>query len=335
MKPTLAVLVYAVVLGPGQVQTLPPALPPGTAPTPGLRVPVPLSGAATLADPQAVPQPAEQVPPLSLPLKVPVPEKSPAGLTPPEDVQQPTLPPPADLPPPPPNSLPPLPQKVEAGPPRPVPVVPCPPPPFPGPPTGAACRQEAPQAPPWERLRPTTKPAGPAAGYFVVQDVHGVWPVPTNGQTAPPPLAPEPAPVVRASGHPLPPAESALPVILTAAARAVPAPPAKKVEIVQGKQEPKEVAWGARDEYRKIVGQLVRVHVHGGRWVVRYAGLDKEDRYGGSVVLDPESADLGRLREGDVVCVQGEILNGGRAERPLGAPLYRVRSLTRLGGAKE
>ena len=96
-------------------------------------------------------------------------------------------------------------------------------------------------------------------------------------------------------------------------------------------RRPEILTPGAQDNYCKIVGSLTRVHIHNGCWVVRYAGLDKEDRYGGSVVLE-SSASLTGFAEGDFVCVQGEVLNGGRAERPLGAPLYRVQSIQRVGG---
>jgi len=175
-------------------------------------------------------------------------------------------------------------------------------------------------------------PAGPAAGYFVLQDVHGIWPVTTSE----PPLPAGPLPLFRASSHPLLPVDPIQPITYTTCDVApetdTPAARPEKMVIVQTKSTT-EIAWGAQEEYRQIVGQLVRVHVHGGRWVVRFAGLDKEDRYGGSVVLDPD-ADLSQLAEGDVVRVRGEILNGGRAERPLGAPLYRVQSIERLGGGQ-
>jgi hypothetical protein len=104
------------------------------------------------------------------------------------------------------------------------------------------------------------------------------------------------------------------------------------MRIISAKQ-PEIFARGAQDDYRRIVGTLTRVLIHGGRWIVRYAALDKEDCYGGSVVLD-SAADLIGFAEGDVVCVHGEVLNGGRPERPLGAPLYRVQSIQRVGGGQ-
>lgn len=327
MKPTLAMLVYAMVLGPAQVETLPASLPPTAGQTPGLKVPLPGPKApAELAPPAREPQPPAELPPeVPLPLKVPLPPpvpRNPAGLAAPEDPPSPAEEPAAeDLPP--------------------VPSVPPPPVPYPGDrvvplpiPAGcAACRQSS-NVPPWERLRSRLRPTGPAAGYFVVQDVHGAWPVVTPDAPSPyaPPAETAPPPLVRASSHALPPSEAVMPVIYTARTEPPANPPGKMVIVQQAGPE-KEIAWGAQDEYRKIVGQLMRVQVHGGRWVVRYAGLDKEDRYGGSVMLDP-AADVGKCAEGDVVCVQGEVLNGGRAERPLGAPLYRVQSLQRLGGGK-
>src|SRR5205823_11984645 len=79
------------------------------------------------------------------------------------------------------------------------------------------------------------------------------------------------------------------------------------------------------DDYSWVTGQLFYIHVHSdqGLWLVRYAPVDKEDRYGGSVVLAP-AASMANFREGDLVTVYGEILNQGRASRYLGGPLYRA-----------
>lgn len=77
-------------------------------------------------------------------------------------------------------------------------------------------------------------------------------------------------------------------------------------------------------DYSWVTGQLFYIHIHAdqGLWVVRYAPVDKEDRYGGSVVL-AAAASMVEFREGDLVTVHGEILNQGRASRYLGGPLYR------------
>jgi hypothetical protein len=79
---------------------------------------------------------------------------------------------------------------------------------------------------------------------------------------------------------------------------------------------------GHEADYSWITGQLFFVHADGGLWVLRYAGVDSEDRYGGSVVLSP-SVSMRNFREGDLVSVRGEIVGEGRASRSLGAPLYR------------
>jgi hypothetical protein len=80
---------------------------------------------------------------------------------------------------------------------------------------------------------------------------------------------------------------------------------------------------GHSEDYSVVTGQVYRVHVDGGRWVVRFAPLDEEDRYGGSIVLAP-AISLGEIREGDLVRVHGEILDKGRASKHLGGPLYRA-----------
>jgi hypothetical protein len=80
---------------------------------------------------------------------------------------------------------------------------------------------------------------------------------------------------------------------------------------------------GHSPDYSSVTGELYYVHADGGMWVVRYAPIDTEDRYGGSVVV-AAVADMSDFREGDLVTVRGEVLNEGRASKHLGGPLYRV-----------
>ncbi len=75
----------------------------------------------------------------------------------------------------------------------------------------------------------------------------------------------------------------------------------------------------------KLTGQLFFVHADGGLWVLRYAPLGKEDPNGGSVILARDRS-MDSYREGDLVTVQGEVLNERGSSR-LGGPLYRVRSI--------
>jgi hypothetical protein len=76
-----------------------------------------------------------------------------------------------------------------------------------------------------------------------------------------------------------------------------------------------------------IIGQLFYIHADGGLWVVRYAPLDKEDRFGGGVVL-ARGVNMDQFHEGDLVFVRGEIVNQGRASKYVGGPLYRPASVT-------
>jgi hypothetical protein len=83
---------------------------------------------------------------------------------------------------------------------------------------------------------------------------------------------------------------------------------------------------GRADDFRWIIGQLFYIHADGGLWVVRYAPLDKEDRFGGSVVLAAATSMEG-FQEGDLVTVHGEILSEERASKFLGGPLYRANAV--------
>ncbi len=89
---------------------------------------------------------------------------------------------------------------------------------------------------------------------------------------------------------------------------------------------------GAAEDYSWITGQLFYIHADGGRWVLRYAGVDQEDKYGGSVVLKP-ATDMKNFREGDLVSVNGEVLTDARASKHLGGPLYRVNSISMIDRA--
>ena len=78
-------------------------------------------------------------------------------------------------------------------------------------------------------------------------------------------------------------------------------------------------------DYSQLTGQLYFVHADGGLWVLRYAPLGTEDRFGGGVILARDRS-MDSYREGDLVTVRGEILQE-RASRYLGAPLYRTSSI--------
>jgi hypothetical protein len=81
---------------------------------------------------------------------------------------------------------------------------------------------------------------------------------------------------------------------------------------------------GHETDYSWITGQLYRFEADGRPlWVVRYATEEIQDTHGGSVVLAP-AMDLRNYRNGDLVSVQGQILNGGARSEQVGAPLYRV-----------
>lgn len=101
----------------------------------------------------------------------------------------------------------------------------------------------------------------------------------------------------------------------------------KKIEIKNGeisKEYLPKVGHGS--DYGWITGQLFYVHADKGIWVVRYAPVDREDRYGGSVVLAPVVSTRD-FQDGDLVTIHGDILNEGRASRYLGGPSYRTTSL--------
>jgi hypothetical protein len=84
---------------------------------------------------------------------------------------------------------------------------------------------------------------------------------------------------------------------------------------------------GHDENYAWITGQLFYVHADGGKWVLRYSHVDEVDKFGGSVVLAP-TVEMRNYREGDVVCVYGQVMDEGRATRSLGGASYRVSSIS-------
>lgn len=83
--------------------------------------------------------------------------------------------------------------------------------------------------------------------------------------------------------------------------------------------------FGHSTDYKRLVGRLQRVHVPGGEWKLRYAPLDQQDEWGGSVVLAPDVR-LENFDDDTVVYVEGEII----VKRPslyLTGPLFRIRDI--------
>ncbi len=71
---------------------------------------------------------------------------------------------------------------------------------------------------------------------------------------------------------------------------AITAPPIQQAGITEpllpaGVRKSYAGKFGHELDYSWITGQLFYIHADGGLWVLRYAGVDSEDRFGGSVVL--------------------------------------------------
>jgi hypothetical protein len=113
----------------------------------------------------------------------------------------------------------------------------------------------------------------------------------------------------------------------------VPTPPVRTAEkprnvMKEVKHSPGQSNFGRAKDFSWLMGQLRRVHVNGGNWKIRYAPIDVQDRWGGSVIL-ADDARIDRFKDGDFVYVEGEML----ATRPtvyLAGPLYRVSTIRPL-----
>jgi hypothetical protein len=105
-----------------------------------------------------------------------------------------------------------------------------------------------------------------------------------------------------------------------------------KIRIEEGVRNPFELARRyegkaqASSDYSKLTGQLFFVHTDGGRWVLRYAPISAEDKFGGSVILSREF-DMSAFHEGDFVNVEGQVL-AEKSNLHLGGALYRANKVT-------
>ena len=78
-------------------------------------------------------------------------------------------------------------------------------------------------------------------------------------------------------------------------------------------------------DYRKLSGELQFVHIRNA-WRLRYASVDEEDRYGGSVTLTGMTSMEG-FADGHFVRVEGGLVNPDSSEP---SPQFRVQSIQRL-----
>jgi hypothetical protein len=84
--------------------------------------------------------------------------------------------------------------------------------------------------------------------------------------------------------------------------------------------------FGHAADYCWLVGELQYVHVRKA-WRLRYASVDEEDRYGGSVTL-VEMGSMDSYSNGQMVRVEGQLLDSESREP---SPTYRVRSMQVVG----
>jgi hypothetical protein len=87
--------------------------------------------------------------------------------------------------------------------------------------------------------------------------------------------------------------------------------------------EPGGKTYGHADDYTWLIGRLQKISTPTEQWKIRYAPLDEEDQWGGSMVLAPD-ARLAQYRDGEVVYLEGQII----APRP---SLYRLRIIRPFG----
>jgi len=82
---------------------------------------------------------------------------------------------------------------------------------------------------------------------------------------------------------------------------------------------------GHSADYKRLIGRIQRVHVFGGEWKLRYAPLDQQDVWGGSMVLAPDER-LENFPNDTVVYVEGEMIVNRNSLYQTG-PMFRIRNI--------
>ncbi len=93
------------------------------------------------------------------------------------------------------------------------------------------------------------------------------------------------------------------------------------VKQIPAQLEATEPAFGHSSDYRWLLGVVQKINTPVSMTKVRYARLDEQDAWGGSMVL-ADDIRLDEFEDGDVVYIEGQIL----ADRPslyVSGPLYR------------
>ena len=80
-------------------------------------------------------------------------------------------------------------------------------------------------------------------------------------------------------------------------------------------------------DYTWLVGEL-NYNPHKDQWRLRYASIDEEDKYGGSVTLDGGTHQMKGMQSGMMVRVQGSMADPDSREP---SPVYRVRDVDPMG----
>ncbi len=81
---------------------------------------------------------------------------------------------------------------------------------------------------------------------------------------------------------------------------------------------------GAAPDYSWITGRLSRMQSGGANyWMLQYAPPEQQDRYQGKVLL-ATSVDMKSFRDGDIVCVHGEVVDKGMVKKGAGDAVYRA-----------
>jgi hypothetical protein len=108
------------------------------------------------------------------------------------------------------------------------------------------------------------------------------------------------------------------------------APPARKKEPDSAPTPPRPFSqrrFSHDPGYHRLVGQLDYVAIQQG-WVVRYAALDEEDRYGGCFTL-VDTGPMEGFQSGQTVEVAGELIDPDTDRL---RPDFKVHSLQALSG---
>jgi hypothetical protein len=109
-------------------------------------------------------------------------------------------------------------------------------------------------------------------------------------------------------------------------------PPLKADPVSRLKELPADDLFGHAEDFRWLIGALFQNDK--GKMCLRFAPAPRDDRLGGIILLSPIEA-LAPFQIGDLLFLEGELIDSPIPDTPKQAPVYRIRTVKLLRHASQ